>query len=42
MQIQAEQRERDRQRLASPNLTLWQNRRIRAAQQRATASAPPS
>jgi hypothetical protein len=42
MQIQADQRERDRQRLASPSLTLRQKHRIRAAQQRATASASPS
>jgi hypothetical protein len=31
MQIQADQRERDRQRLASLNLTLRQKHRIRAA-----------
>jgi len=42
MQIQADQRERDRQRLASPSLTLRQKERIRAAQQRASASALPS
>jgi hypothetical protein len=32
MQIQADQRERDRQRPASPMLTLRQKHRIRAAQ----------
>jgi hypothetical protein len=36
-QIQAEQRERDRQRLASPKLTLRQKQRIRATQARADA-----
>jgi hypothetical protein len=39
-QIQADQRERDRQRLASPKLTLRQKERIRAAQARAAAAAP--
>jgi len=42
MRIQADPRERGRQRFASPSLTLRQKHRIRAAQQRATASAPPS
>lgn len=41
MQIQAGQRERDRKRLASPTLTLRQKHRIRAAQERASAAAPP-
>jgi hypothetical protein len=35
--IQADQRERDRQRLASPSLTLRQKDRIRAARARAAA-----
>ena len=39
-QIQADQRERDRQRLASPKLTLRQKERIRAAHARADAAAP--
>jgi ribosomal protein L15E len=38
--IQADQQERDRQRLASPNLTLRQKDRIRAAQERAEESHP--
>jgi len=40
IQIQADQRERDRQRLASPKLTLRQKARIRADQERADASLP--
>jgi hypothetical protein len=39
-QIQADQRERDLQRLANPKLTLRQKERIRAAQARAEASTP--
>ena len=39
-QIQADQRERDRQRLANPKLTLRQKERIRAAQGRADLAAP--
>jgi len=39
-QIRADQRERDRQRLARPNLTLRQKARIRAAQEQAGAQAP--
>ena len=39
-QIQADQQERDRQRMASPKLTLRQKERIRAAQARANAPAP--
>ena len=38
--IQADQRERDHRRLASPSLTLRQKDRIRAAQTRAEAAAP--
>jgi hypothetical protein len=38
--IQAEQRERDHQRLANPKLTLRQKERIRATQARADAAAP--
>ncbi len=41
-QIQRDQQERDRQRLASRNLTLRQKERIRAAQARAHAAAPSS
>ncbi len=37
-QIQKDQRECDRQRLASRNLTLRQKTRLRAAQERADAS----
>jgi len=39
-QIRADQQERDRQRLASRNLTLRQKTRIRAARERADATAP--
>ena len=39
-QIRADQQERDRQRLAHPKLTLRQKDRIRAARERADASAP--
>jgi transposase len=39
-QIQADQQERDRQRLAGRNLTLRQKARIRAARERAGATAP--
>ena len=39
-QIQADQRERDRQRLASSKLTLRHKERLRAAQARAQAAAP--
>jgi hypothetical protein len=39
-QIQADQRERDRQRMASPKFTLRQKERVRAAQARADAPAP--
>ena len=39
---QADPRERDRKRLASPKLTLRRKHRVRAAQQRATASASRS
>jgi len=38
--IQEAQQERDRQRLANPNLTLRQKSRIRAAQERADAPDP--
>jgi hypothetical protein len=38
--IREAQQERDRQRPANPNLTLRQKSRIRAAQERADASAP--
>jgi hypothetical protein len=38
IQIQADQQERDRQRLASPKLTLRQKARIRANQERADIS----
>ena len=38
--IQEAQQQRDRQRLANPNLTLRQKSRIRAAQERADAPAP--
>ena len=41
-QIQRDQQERDRERLASPKLTLRQKERIRAAQVRAHAPAPGS
>jgi hypothetical protein len=41
-QIQRDQQERDRQRLASRSLTLRQKERIRAAQARACAAAPSS
>jgi hypothetical protein len=39
-QIQADQQERDRQRMASPKLTLRPKERIHAAQARADAPAP--
>ncbi len=39
-QIRADQQERDRQRLAHPKLTLRQKDRIRAAWERADATAP--
>ncbi len=39
-QIQKDQQERDRQRLASRNLTLRQKARIRAARERSDATAP--
>ena len=38
-QIQADQQERDRQRMASPKLTLQQKEQLRAAQARADAPA---
>jgi len=38
--IQEAQQQRDRQRLANPNLTLRQKSRIRAAQERVDALAP--
>lgn len=39
-QIQKDQQERDRRRLASPTLTLRQKPRIRSAWERADATAP--
>ena len=41
-QIQKDQQERDRQRLASPKLTLRQKEQIPAAQARATAAPSPA
>jgi hypothetical protein len=39
--IQADQRERDRQRLSSPKITLREKRQIRAARARADAPSNP-